>query len=476
MEPATIAAAYATETAVEGAVVGATIVAQPTAPLHARCTKIANPSSELTARAGHSISIIKGKAYIFGGRTATGEPDNAMHIVTLPTDAALGDTDYQKIPPSETSPSPRQGHAVASIGERIILFGGTKLGGQDTEIECLNEGGAVHVFDTNTHEWTTLKPIVTEAPAETMKMPTPRYGASATSSVHPLPNHHGEDFTNRADGKTENEFTESTVPGSAPQGTFIIHGGHDSSGKVMADVWAYDILANTWSPWPDVPSDEGEPSAAGLIQCVDNGVYAYTSGNDSGEGASKVYFLELVKNILNDQSGQGEIAITPKQSGELGKETESGWLHIGGGSAEEKVEEKMKGIRAIPGRRGGSTLQFVTTGQGRNFLVVPFGAKSTTESWDDVWTFQLPPEKGFNGARLKDRIRQLFGQKTGEGTWAKVAIVESTKEDGPLDLPGSLSNFAAAEAGDWEKGSIVIWGGEAKGGQLSGDGWIMSFE
>ena len=71
---------------------------KPTLPLHARFTKLAGPSSAL-ARSSHTLNVLKGKAYIFGGDVPSGNAvDNGTHIITLPTDEVLKDTDYQCIP------------------------------------------------------------------------------------------------------------------------------------------------------------------------------------------------------------------------------------------------------------------------------------------------------------------------------------------------------------------------------------------
>ena len=65
MEPGVAAAAYGVETAAEGAIGASVAIAKPTMPLKASWRRV--PSDTLLPRSSHSLSIIKGKAYIFGG-------------------------------------------------------------------------------------------------------------------------------------------------------------------------------------------------------------------------------------------------------------------------------------------------------------------------------------------------------------------------------------------------------------------------
>jgi hypothetical protein len=84
MEPGAVAAAYGVETAVEGAVGGALIVARSTMPIKASWHRI--KTNNPLPRSSHSLSIVKGKAYVFGGEIKAREPvDNHVHIYTLPS-------------------------------------------------------------------------------------------------------------------------------------------------------------------------------------------------------------------------------------------------------------------------------------------------------------------------------------------------------------------------------------------------------
>ena len=54
------------------------------------------PSPNLP-RSSHSLTIVKGKAYVYGGDVQRQESDNTVYAITLPSDLALKDTDYQCI-------------------------------------------------------------------------------------------------------------------------------------------------------------------------------------------------------------------------------------------------------------------------------------------------------------------------------------------------------------------------------------------
>ncbi|KAI1822051.1 hypothetical protein F4861DRAFT_423222 [Xylaria intraflava] len=169
-------------------------------------------------RSSHTLNVVAGNAYIFGGELEARQPvDNDMHVIVLPSSGAAADYYAVKPKPSRTSPddteratatpttvteadeaemalkdplseiplsstpplatppsmdsspqvdkgkrpetpdvpAPRVGHATAVIGSRIFLFGGrAAVAGSTT----LDEGGRVWVFETKTQTWTYLDP------------------------------------------------------------------------------------------------------------------------------------------------------------------------------------------------------------------------------------------------------------------------------------------------------------------------------
>ncbi|KAI1350837.1 hypothetical protein F5Y01DRAFT_284477 [Xylaria sp. FL0043] len=169
-------------------------------------------------RSSHSLDVVAGNAYIFGGEVEPRKPvDNDMHVVVLPWSGApadyyaikpkpsprtsAGDDDVAAIPPAITEedetesqlrdpltevplgsststpdiesepgsstankgkapetgdvPPPRIGHATAVIGSRIFLFGGRAAAEGSSTLE---ENGRVWIFETKTHTWTYLDP------------------------------------------------------------------------------------------------------------------------------------------------------------------------------------------------------------------------------------------------------------------------------------------------------------------------------
>ena len=144
MEPGVAAAAYGAETAVEGTIGAGVAVAKPTMPLKATWKRI--PTDIHLPRSSHSLSIVRGKAYIFGGEVKAREPvDTDVHVLTLPQ-SETDQVDYQAISPvsSEGSdiPTPRVGHSTAVIDDRIYVFGGR--GGKD--MRPLEEGKLSRFF------------------------------------------------------------------------------------------------------------------------------------------------------------------------------------------------------------------------------------------------------------------------------------------------------------------------------------------
>ncbi|KAJ6781757.1 hypothetical protein PWT90_05993 [Aphanocladium album] len=211
-------------------------------------------------RSSHSLNIVDGSAYIFGGETISGDAaDNDMHVVRLPISGAS--TDYYRIKampekPDETDPrgddteeqtgstasdgagseaggsssSPRSkgkgkeraidisrpdlgdvpparvGHATAVIGSRIFLYGGR--GGPN--MMPLEEAGRVWVFDTRTRAWSHLDPAPAVMGGAITIHPAARSDHCATATDKP------QDFGSSAT-ETASSTTTTPAPGAAPK-------------------------------------------------------------------------------------------------------------------------------------------------------------------------------------------------------------------------------------------------------------------
>ena len=462
MEPGVAAVAYGAETAVEGGVGAAVAIAKSTMPLKATWRRI--PTDKALPRSSHSLSIIKSKAYIFGGEEKPREPvENHIHVFTLPS-SEHDAVDYQVIPAEAVTgesevPSPRVGHTASAIDDRIYVFGGR--GGK--AMTPLEENGRVWVYDTMLNKWSFLDP------AKGSPYPSARSYHASTSTDHPLsqvtapsgpPDGSVASAFSKAPPREKQDQTESSLgvssSGSDDHGTLFIHGGCPATGR-LSDVWAFDIASRTWSQYPDAP---GPPRGGPSLVLGQERLYRFGGFDGKEELGGAIDFLRLTRMTFDDKGGKGELGVAPL-TGQ--------W---------ESVEPPKDSL--IPGNRSVAGLQPVTTGQGRHYLLLFLGEKDPSASgheaagrfWDDVWSFQLKPD-GMTAASFKDATRQLFGAKTGESTWARVDIPEASKS-GNTEHPGPRGWFASAQGQDIDAGGVVLWGGVREDNQRAGDGWMLA--
>ncbi|KAL2047704.1 hypothetical protein N7G274_000746 [Stereocaulon virgatum] len=464
MEPGVAAAAYGVETAAEGAVGAAIVIAKSTMPLKARWTRI--PTNRALPRSSHSLSIVKGKIYIFGGEEQPRQPvDNHVHVFTLPS-SEHDEVDYQVIPAQAATekgelPPPRVGHTADAVDDRIYVFGGR--GGK--AMKPLEENGRVWIFDTKMNQWSYLDPVAGSP------YPDARSYHTSTSTEHPLRQPQvptGAPLGSLASAFTTDPTSVKTdypekplgTPGSGSddQGTLFIHGGCPASGRV-ADIWAFDIAAQTWSRYPDIPG----PARGGPSLCLaEDKLYRFGGFDGEKELGGPIQYLRLTRSAFDNKGGKGELAVTPL-TGQ--------WESV----------EPLAGT-PTPGNRSVAGLQPVTTGQGRVYLLLFLGERDPSASghdaagkfWDDVWSFQLAPE-GKTAASLKDATRELFGAKTAENSWARVDVPE-TSMSGRTEQPGSRGWFASAQARDFDPLCVVLWGGVLGDNSRAGDGWILTLQ
>jgi Galactose oxidase, central domain/Kelch motif len=454
---------YATETAVKGSAISAHATSEATAPLHVRFHKLKSPSQEL-ARSSHTLNIVKGKAYIFGGDLASGSSDPYMHVITLPADVSLGDVDYNRIEPKTAGnrplekyadqadpnadrtnhiPDSRAGHASAVVGEVIYVFGGRYP--SESSAHLLREQGIMHAFDTMSETWSTIHPHPTKCSSG---VPKARIYASMASTEHPLP------------GTAE----EASV---REHGTLFLHGGYDYHGTLMRDIWAFDVAGRVWSQWPSVP-DVGaeEVPGEGKICRTESRLYRV------GDGFGKVDWLDLVIDTIDDFSGKGEWGVGPK-SGTWGMTVEKTQEKSEAKVATEPLKTPLTKVDDIPVSRKGYGMLPITTGAGREYLFMLLGEDGPGSMVRDVWSFQI---RGETPAILKDTIRSAVKRQTGEKTWARSVVVESTKDEGPLEVQAGLSRFAVDDWRDMGAGRVVLWGGKNASGQHIADGWLLEIE
>jgi len=479
MDPATITGLVAAEqvvsTTVEAGGIAAIGLAQSTQPLSATLTRVS--SEAFLPRFKHSLTVVSGQAYIFGGESEPGNlAGDEVHIACLPLKKAgnEGKPDYKVVPSLGEGedgkvPGARAGHTACSIGERIYMFGGYR--GHN---ESIQEMGRVWVFDTNTLGWSYIDP------ASDASTPPARYLHGGAASEHPLPNanalnkaSYGEQLQS-AVSKLPSLIGKGTTP-QEPHGTLIVCGGLADGGESLNDTWIFNIISKNWSRLPSTPSTSPWPPSLALTH---SRLYLISSSSDLG---SEIYFLPFSKKTYNDARGEGEIGLT---------NTQAKWTTL---------PFPTNPLTPGPRPRKGAGLIPVTTGNGREYLLYFFGEKASplpsstgssdptsseepTEKdkaspvfWSDIYSYQVPAVP-VTAAGIKDATRSAMGIATGEDTWAEVKIVTVVEgEQEGKSHPGPRGWFGSAPVGrEIEGGGVLVWGGVNGKGEVEGDGWIIN--
>ncbi|KAK7744499.1 hypothetical protein SLS53_003383 [Cytospora paraplurivora] len=547
-------------------------------------------------RSSHSINVVSGNAYIFGGSLQPGgQPvDNDVHVITLPFSSAgadyyavkakpapksevpavptviepsddgkgddatgeEGEKDLADVPldpspnekgeeaitasenindgpdsgpssakqPAQTEevdrsslgdvPSPRVGHATAVIGNRIFVFGGR--GGPD--LAPLEEYGRVWVFDTKTHLWSYLDPLLPASPLSPAfadkrhHYPGPRSFHSAAGVDQP------RDFSTRRRASTWTEWAQgdSNVVGIPQQpivgniastsrdedddgyGTFIVHGGVLAVGRVN-DTWAFDVRSRVWQELPTAP---GKARGATSLSIAGSKLWRFGGFNGETEEGGQLDYLDLVVDDFSEASGERDVVLSarggwksifPEQlpgspAAPLVAAAEGTTIVEATGEDDEaKVPLKAEVEPYWPGNRSAAGLQTVIGPGGREYLVLLLGEQEPNETdpesagkfWDDIWAYELP-KTGYASSALG----AVFGHKrTGskshdrpvEGKWLRVETEAYDDEDSTASArgPGPRGWFASAHMGELEERGVVVWGGLDGANNKLGDGWIL---
>lgn len=136
--------------------------------------------------------------------------------------------------------------------------------------------------------------------------------------------------------------------------------------------------------------------------------------------------------------GKGEFTLTSKSNWETLKCEDGGDVNLASQGTE-------AGNRAWPGARSAAGFHNITTGMGREYLVLMLGERNPAlrevghdggdRFWDDVWILQVMPQ-GLSAVAVKDATWQGLGHETGEGLWSRVKIHNTDGVEG--DDVGSL--------------------------------------
>lgn len=450
---------YGVRTVVESAALVAKGIYDPTLPLKATLTPL---TTVPVAKAQHSVAVIKGRAYLFGGKASDTElADNDMHVVILPT-SAMESADYKRIPATPESPPRRFGHAAAVIDDEIYVFGGC---GEDGEV--LDEGGRVWVFDTISNSWSHYDP-----PPEGPK-PAPRASYAMVASEHPRP---AAKRTDEGSLPQQPPDPAKIVPEPAAAGTYgtlIVQGGRGKDGDELNDVWTFDISTRTWRELPDSPlANSSSPSLA----LVGSRLYSFVAGS--------TFYLDLTQSSFDDRGGTGELGIAPlgPWSAVSNPSVPSPAVAREGEDATESESSRL--VPTSPGSRVAAPLIPATTGQGRNYLLLIGGQQSqdtnsAAKIFDDIFALQLRPE-GMTAASFKDAARQAIKKDTLEATWEEVRYYDSEgkmiQEGQEGRGVGVRRGLAASVADGLDGGSVLVWGGVDGDGRVRRDGILISVD
>jgi hypothetical protein len=475
MEPAAAGVFYAAENLLSGAAALVKGITHPTLPLTALLTHI---TSVPLPRSHHTVSVVKGRAYIFGGETAPGQlANNDMQIVILPSSGVL-EADYQavKARPEKAGgavPPSRMGHTSVVVGDSIYIFGGMGVE---------NENGRVWVYHTVRNEWGYLDP------AQGDTFPSHRVGHAATSSDLPGP----KDVTYTEKAPQQPADPSKVVPEPADSDTwgtiFIMGGRHLESGELLADAMAFDLRTRVWT---NIPTPAGPPLEGASLALVGNELYYYGGKTQEANPSTsdKLQHLDVSPVWKHAEGGT-----TPLTSGWAWEETTHS---ISPTSPSASTATKTTSpIQPYP--RYSAPLTPLTTGQGRNYLLLTGGSSTapsnTTTLLDDIWTFQLPSEHN-TAAATKDSLRHTLNRDTHQGTWSEVRY-RYVDSKGEVEKNGSNGNgsteegivgvgkkgvgarvgFAVARGTEVDGCSCVVWGGIDADGRVLGDGWLVTVE
>ena len=484
-------------------------------------------------RSAHSLNVISGSAYIFGGSNQSDGlvEDNDIHVVTLPditgfSDAfnikAVADTRHHQTAealhaaqnaewqekmreelkekglqdvPLETDakgkgketatgetalgdvPSPRAGHATAVIGSRIFIFGGR--GGSD--LKPLEEKGRVWIFDTRSRLWTYLDPVPAVKGGAIIPHPAPRSNHSATSLDRP------QDFGKPPAKKAETwqEWAVGDISKTGlPQDPVVGYVAEEAIDEEFAGYGTFIVHGGTLASG-DQASDSWAfdvrsrtwtelPAAPGPARsntaiCVSKS-RLYRFGGYDGE--------HELGGQLDFIQLEVELFNDGHTKGEVAVRARGGWQSViqnnpDASSTDIPVEPNQE----WPQARSAALFTSINLGGGREYLVLAMGESqgpTSNKFHGDVWTFQAPPQ-GMSTASFTDAILQAAGRKTSEGKWIKVELRPYDLERNRR-LPMRRGLMAAAPMGDMDESGIVMWGGVGERGEKLGDGWILRLE
>lgn len=441
-------------------------------PLHATFTHVSSPS---LYRSSHSVSVVKGRAYLFGGTDQSGAlADNQTHIVILPS-SGVGQSDYLSVAARPVDgnelagvPNSRKNHAAAVIGDSVFVFGGEDEKGHSVE----TNDGTVWVFDTQSKTWLALEPAPGSA------VPPARIAHCVAASEYPGPRN-GPVRTERLPQQPMDPAT-GPLPEPAEKdswGTLFVSGGKalGADGKLLDDAWAFDVKSRTWS---QIASPPGPARIGASLAVAGDRLFRFGGFDERAYLGGGIDWLSLAF-ISPQRPERHHHDSKNKQREEASSLATSQWQTLAYDNGHGPRDRSFAGL--VP----------VSTGQGRHYLLLVGGEVSIGDRlayFDDVWAFQLPSDRS-SAANTKDNVRKLLNQDTLESAWAEVqyqylnangdvrkasnsSAVESENKKGM----GTRGRFAVGKGTEVEGASAVVWGGVDDAGQVVGDGWMITVD
>lgn len=468
MEPI-VGALYGVESALEAGVALAKGILHPTLPLRATLSRITGGPN--LPRTGHTLSIIKGRAYIYGGESsdAAAAADTDIHVIILPT-TDVEETDYFTVTTKGPGSVPRKNHTATVVGDDIYIFGGQPLSSSSSSSESAEPDppGRIWSFSTISSTW---------RPASDSSGPAQRTGHAAAGTEEPNPQ-----APKGVDTSLETGILPQAPPDPAddrmlaepePEGSFgtvfIVGGralaGNDGKGEQLDDAWAFDIRTARWTQLPSLPRPLAKAGLGATI--VGTRLYVVSGGT--------VGYLDIRRVI--EFAAQGNQPTNPEQASLLGE-----WQVIETDTADGKA----------PGPDDGAGLVDVTTGQGRRYLLLLAGGKvygdeagaEAPQAKDTIFALQLPPEAE-SAAAIKDTMRETIKKDTKKHAWAEVEykytnergdVVSEDKARAQQLGMGTRKGAAVAKGSEVDGATVVLWGGMDDEGKVISDGWMVTVD
>jgi hypothetical protein len=392
-------------------------------------------------RAGHSLSVINGRAYIFGGEDETGSmADNHVHVIILPSGGVL-EADYKSIAPRSQQkdgevPAARKGHTAVIVADEIYIFGG-QLSDKAKE----ETAGRVWVFDTISSKWTFHDPKA-DAP-----YPPFRTQHAAVASDIPGPIHSSVDAMD-----LQRQYLNPSIitPEPSPSdswGTLFIYGGVDPTNNetILNDAWAFDICHRSWFPLPPPPAP-ARPGAS-LVLVDDTHLYRIGGRTDPD------HFLEA------DYLDISELLKTPFKERRSLPSLLSEWTST-----------------PLSAPLLGPTIRLVDPGDGRSIsLSVQPGAKTITAVDLSLsggmmilaGTSEIEEGAEFRAPKQVEAVQSQYADLYGEVVRGSMVGMRTFAQ---------VSGYAIEKGTEVDEASLIVWGGKDAEGKVVGTGWMIKVE